>query len=87
MALGCDCPLRHRTSDSDPPPEFRSTRFWGRVRHYLASGKDAWFAGALIYLEKIGCPSVGMRLGRLYGGLYDHERLRPSFDDIIDPAE
>ncbi|WP_196787286.1 hypothetical protein [Burkholderia stagnalis] len=38
----------------------------------------------MIYLEKIGRPTVGMRLGRVLGQ-YDPERLLPAFGDIIDP--
>lgn len=41
-------------------------------------------AGAMIYLEKIGRSTVGMRLGRVLGK-YDVERLSPAFGDVIDP--
>lgn len=57
---------------------------WDDAGEYHASGQESMCAGAMIYLEKVGRPTVGMRLGRLYG-LYDPERLKSSFEDIIDP--
>ncbi|KVD52832.1 hypothetical protein WI87_26260 [Burkholderia ubonensis] len=57
---------------------------WDDDGNYVASGQESMCAGAMIYLEKIGRPTVGMRLGRVLG-LYDSERLLPSFGDIIDP--
>lgn len=53
---------------------------------YTASGRESMCAGAMIYLEKLGRPSVAMRLGRVWG-IYDPERLKDSFEDVIDPAQ
>ena len=53
---------------------------------YVASNKEAMCAGAIIYLEKIRQPTVGMRLGRALG-VYDPATLRPSYDDILDPID
>ncbi|RQQ47595.1 hypothetical protein [Burkholderia stagnalis] len=57
---------------------------WDDDGNYVASGQESMCAGAMIYLEKIGRPTVGMRLGRVLGR-YDPERLLPAFGDIIDP--
>ncbi|WP_232490646.1 hypothetical protein [Burkholderia ubonensis] len=57
---------------------------WDGDGNYVASGQEGMCAGAMIYLEKIGRPTVGMRLGRVFGQ-YDPERLLPAFGDIIDP--
>jgi hypothetical protein len=51
---------------------------------YLAGGQESWCAGAMIYLETVGRPNVGMRLGRVFG-FYDPEKLAPGFADVIDP--
>ncbi|MCD5327887.1 hypothetical protein ACFFU8_09365 [Chromobacterium piscinae] len=59
---------------------------WDDDGKYSASGHEAWCAGAMIYLEKLGRPNVGMRLGRMFG-LYDPDCLQSSFDDVIDPTE
>jgi len=42
-------------------------------------------AGAMIYLEKLGLPTVGMRLGRVLG-VYSRDDLGPHFDAVIEPA-
>ncbi|MDH0341983.1 hypothetical protein [Chromobacterium haemolyticum] len=57
---------------------------WGDDGNYRASGHESMCAGAMIYLEKLGRPTVGMRLGRVFG-LYSPERLKPCFDDVIEP--
>jgi len=57
---------------------------WDDNGNYLVSGQESMCAGAMIYLEKIGRPTVGMRLGCVFGQ-YDSERLLPAFGDIIDP--
>lgn len=59
---------------------------WDDDGTYHSTGQESMCAGAMIYLEKLGRPTVGMRLGRIYG-LYDPNRLLPSFDSIIDPPE
>lgn len=51
---------------------------------YRPSGKESMCAGAIIYLEKAGQPTVGMRLGRALG-LYDPSVLAPVYGEIIDP--
>ncbi|WP_232469878.1 hypothetical protein [Burkholderia ubonensis] len=59
---------------------------WDGDGNYVASGHESMCAGAMIYLEKLGRPTVGMRLGRVLG-LYDAGRLRPAFADVIDPRD
>lgn len=56
---------------------------WGDDGEYKASGKESMCAGAMIYLEKIGRPTVGMRMGRIMK-MYDPEKLLPSFAAVID---
>ncbi|POZ80231.1 hypothetical protein [Burkholderia contaminans] len=58
---------------------------WDDAGGYTASGRESMCAGAMIYLEKLGRPTVGMRLGRVFG-IYDPERLKPAFGDVIDPT-
>ena len=70
----------HKTVHND-----RTGGVWNDEGHYVASGKESMCAGAMIYLEKMGRPTVGMRLGRVFG-LYDPDRLRPTFADVIDPT-
>lgn len=43
---------------------------WSEEGDYEPSGNEAMCAGAILYLEKIGRPSVGMRIGRVLG-VYD----------------
>ncbi|XJV85012.1 hypothetical protein AB3469_39505 (plasmid) [Burkholderia anthina] len=59
---------------------------WDDEGKYHASGDESMCAGAMIYLEKLGRPTVGMRLGRVFG-VYNPERLRPAFSDVIDPED
>lgn len=40
-------------------------------------------AGAVVYLEKVGSPSVGMRLARLHG-YYEPKDLLPYYDEFLD---
>jgi hypothetical protein len=51
---------------------------------YIAAGTESMCAGAMIYLEKVGRPTVDMRLGRVVG-LYSSERLKAHFSEVIDP--
>lgn len=57
---------------------------WDEDGNYVASGKEAMCAGAMIYLEKLGRPTVGMRIGRIHGA-YDPEKLLRHGDDVIAP--
>lgn len=57
---------------------------WSEDGEYASSGRESMCAGAMIYLEKVGRPTVGMRLGRSLK-VYDPELLKPSFDAVIDP--
>ena len=57
---------------------------WNEEGVYEASGQESMCAGAIIYLEKAGRPTVGMRLGRAFG-IYDPQKLMPSFQDVIEP--
>jgi hypothetical protein len=57
---------------------------WTDDGDYLPSGQESMCAGAIIYLEKLGRPTVGMRLGRMLG-VYQPELLLPFYSDIIDP--
>ncbi len=41
--------------------------------------------GAMIFLEKLGRPTVGMRVGRVLG-MYSPDDLAPHFDAVIEPA-
>lgn len=47
---------------------------WDDEGVYTPSGKEAMCAGAMLFLEQIGRPSVGMRIGQLMG-LYDPARM------------
>ncbi|SEU40224.1 hypothetical protein SAMN03159335_06239 [Burkholderia cepacia] len=58
---------------------------WDDEGKYHASGNESMCAGAMIYLEKLGRPTVAMRLGRVFG-VYNPDRLRTAFADVIDPA-
>jgi hypothetical protein len=80
----------------------REGRVEGIVAHLLAddrngfpchkttqgTGRGAWAqcAGSMIYLLKIGQPSVAMRLGAAVKAL-DYSRLRAQSDDIIEPLD
>lgn len=57
---------------------------WNDDGSYVASGAESMCAGAMIYLEKAGRPTVGMRLGRVLG-VYAPDELEPHFDKVIDP--
>lgn len=52
--------------------------------NYIASGNESMCAGAMIYLEKLGRPTVGMRMARIFG-IYDPQNLEWAFSDVIDP--
>jgi hypothetical protein len=58
---------------------------WDEEGHYHSSGKESMCAGAIIYLEKMGRPTVGMRLGRVFG-VYDPKVLAPHHDLVLDPS-
>lgn len=70
----------HKTVHND-----RTGGEWDEAGNYRASNKESMCAGAAIYLEKIGRPTVAMRLGVIYG-IYDPERLKPAYPDIIEPT-
>lgn len=57
---------------------------WDEDGTFLPSGQECMCAGAMIYLEKVGRPTVGMRLAALCG-LYNRETLEGSFGLVIDP--
>jgi hypothetical protein len=57
---------------------------WSEEGEYTCSGQESMCAGAAIYLEKLGCPTVAMRLGHMTGA-YNPELLKPAFYDVIDP--
>lgn len=57
---------------------------WDEENQYVASGQEAMCAGAMIYLEKRGRPTVAMRLGQLLGR-YKPETLLVHEAEIIDP--
>ena len=60
---------------------------WDEDGNYTASNKESMCAGAMIYLEKAGRPTVPMRLGHIFGA-YSREALEPHFDKVIDaPAD
>lgn len=58
---------------------------WDEHGNYRASGQESMCAGAIVYLEKLGRPTVAMRLGVLYG-MYDPERLKPCYPDVIEAS-
>jgi hypothetical protein len=51
---------------------------------YVAGGTESMCAGAMIYLEKIGRPTVSMRLGRVVG-IYSRDCLEEHFSQVVDP--
>lgn len=59
---------------------------WDDDGNYSASGFESMCAGAMIYLEKAGRPTVGMRLGQRLG-MYCPEDLTPHFNSVIDPED
>ena len=59
---------------------------WDDEGNYEATGLESMCAGAMIYLEKIGRPTVGMRIGRLFGE-YSPEMLQAHFSAVIEPGE
>lgn len=59
---------------------------WDDDGNYVSSGQESMCAGAMIYLEKTGRPTVAMRIGRAVG-IYQPELLEPHFDLVIDPIE
>lgn len=50
---------------------------------YEACGTESMCAGAIIYLEKAGRPTVGMRLARTLGH-YDPSVLLPHYGEVIE---
>jgi hypothetical protein len=58
---------------------------WDVDGEYVASGRESMCAGAMVYLEKIGRPTVGMRIGQKFG-MYDPKLLSQHFDKVIDPS-
>lgn len=57
---------------------------WDDEGAYQPSGNEAMCAGAMIYLGKMGRPTVPMRLGMVYGA-YKPELLALHFDKVIEP--
>lgn len=53
---------------------------------YHAKAEESICAGAMIYLKKVGRPTVGMRLARL-SGFYDRDQLTGRFDELIDSPD
>jgi hypothetical protein len=70
----------HKTVHND-----RTGGEWDDDGNYRASGQESMCAGAIVYLEKAGRPTVAMKLGVLYG-MYDPERLEPCYSDVIEPS-
>lgn len=64
----------------------RTVGRWSEEGEYKASGQESMCAGAMIYLEKIGRPTVGMRIAKVFG-IYGVESLTASFNDVIDPEK
>lgn len=58
---------------------------WSDEGHYTSSGHESMCAGAMIYLEKLGRPTVAMRIGRVLG-MYSPDDLVQHFDAVIEPA-
>lgn len=56
---------------------------WGEDGAYEPSGREAMCAGAAIFLEKAGRPTVGMRLARCTGD-YHPSQYGETFDAVID---
>ena len=54
------------------------------VERYQASGNEAQCVGSMVYLLKLGRPSVSMRLAAAVG-LLDFDQLREQYPDVIDP--
>lgn len=50
---------------------------------YAASGQESMCAGAKIYLEKLGRPRVGMRVGGVLG-MSSPDDIAPHFDAVIE---
>jgi len=57
---------------------------WDDVGRYHASGKEAMCMGAAVYLEKLGRPTVAMRIAML-SGMYDQDATKAIHPLIIDP--
>lgn len=52
--------------------------------HYEAGGTESQCVGSMVYLLKVGAPSVSMRIAAALG-LLDYEALRAQAHHIIDP--
>jgi hypothetical protein len=59
---------------------------WDEDGNYRSSGNESMCAGAMVYLEKLGRPTVGMRIGRMMGD-YDPSNMHKAFDDVIEPPD
>ncbi len=70
----------HKTVHND-----RTGGEWDEDGDYAASGHESMCAGAMIYLEKLGRPTVAMRIGRVLR-MYRPDILAPHFDAVIKPA-
>lgn len=57
---------------------------WTEDGDYKPSGNEIFCAGAMIYLEKVGRPSVAMRLARMHGR-YDKTATMANASMVIDP--
>lgn len=58
---------------------------WDDDGNYVSTGKEAMCVGAMIYLEKLGRPTVGMRIAQIRG-VYDprqFEKLHPQIIDVV----
>ncbi|MGF6641745.1 hypothetical protein [Paraburkholderia sp. MM6662-R1] len=69
----------HKTVHND-----RTGGEWDEEGSYRASGRESMCAGAIIYLEKLGRPTIAMRLAVMFG-MYDPVTLAASHVDVIDP--
>lgn len=58
---------------------------WDDEGIYHASGQESMCVGAMIYLEKVGRPTVAMRMARAFG-VYDPKLLLDSFGAVINPT-
>lgn len=57
---------------------------WTDDGQYEPSGKESMCVGAMIYLEKVGRPTVPMRLAQS-NGTYKPDALKSQHNEIIDP--
>lgn len=78
LADDCSWFICHKTIAGEHQQDERGEQ------HYEAGGTESQCVGSMVYLLKVGAPSVSMRIAAALG-LLDYEALRAQAHHIIDP--